>query len=85
MGGELDLRVLFGGREERTAVQLKTCISDAHVHRIIGNVVIFPTREFEHPSRRKYRMWEGGDFSSEVVTYDITSTPNLINFRQAIL
>jgi hypothetical protein len=50
-----------------------------------NGVIIIPPRDFEHPSRLCYRLLEVGNYDFGQLTCGITSMPNFINFRPAIL
>jgi hypothetical protein len=60
-------------------------VSDAHVQMVMVNGVIIPLHEFKQPLRWNYRVQEDIKYEIGVVIYGITSIPNFIKFRPAIL
>jgi hypothetical protein len=61
-------------------------VVDAHAQRIIGSGgIIIPLHEFKRLSCWHYREQKFKNYDYEAVTHGMTSIPNFINFRQAIL
>jgi hypothetical protein len=60
-------------------------VSDAHAQRVMRNEVITPPHDFKQPPCLYYQEKEVKEYEFGVVTYGITSIPNFINFRPAIL
>jgi hypothetical protein len=61
-------------------------VSDAHaLSTVDSGVIIIPPHEFDHPSCWCYKLQEVKKYECGVVVYGITSIPNFINFRPAIL
>jgi hypothetical protein len=56
-------------------------VNDAHAQNIIGNGVIIPSHDLEHPSRWYCRVQDVIKYEFGVVTYGIMSIPNLMKIR----
>jgi hypothetical protein len=56
-----------------------------NAQKIMGNGVIIPPHDFKQPSCWYYRLQEIKQYDFGVITNGITSIPNFINFRPAIL